>query len=172
MRTWAWQIAPPLLLLWPASTTHGPSAYYLRGFLTLLALISVCRALYLLFHPEKPYLKLIRPSLTLLIAGLALIYIHGSLKPVRAFMNETATRIQAECNQQGQCPKALQGWSVRKDRYSSQIMNGSWIKWPVLYHTDGKNFELRLYKLLDDAEYISGGVSTPLQLLPNSITRD
>ncbi|MGH8061586.1 MAG: hypothetical protein ACREO7_06180 [Pseudoxanthomonas sp.] len=116
------------------------------------------RIAYLLLHPDKPYARLLRPSIATAICALAILYTHASLVPAREFASATASRLQAECNRQHACPKTVTGWQPRHDRYSSRIDYGKRVRWPVLYHSDGKRFEVRLYKALDVGESWSGGV--------------
>jgi hypothetical protein len=152
------QVAPPLLLLWPASTTHGPALYVTGGLFFLIGMVSLFRIAYLLLHPDKPYARLLRPSIAAGICALAALYTHASLVPAREFASVTATRLQAECNRQNVCPRSIAGWQPRGDRYSSRIDYGKRVHWPVLYHSDGERFEVRLYKALDVGESWSGGV--------------
>ena len=153
------QVAPPIFLLWPASTTHGPSLYLANGLFGLVGLVSCLRVAYFLLHPDRPYRRLLRPVLAASNCLLASLHTQRSLMPARKFAKDTAARIQAQCDLQGQCPTAISGWPTRNDTYSSQINSGTWVQWPVLYHPDGKGFTIRLYKALDINEAWSGGVN-------------
>jgi hypothetical protein len=134
----------------------------MSGLFILVSLISVFRVGYLLLHPDKPRHGLIRPTTAVVICALILSYINLSLAHVRHFAEETASEIQAECNEQRRCPQRIEGWTRRGDRYSSQTKYGRWVEWPILYHTDGQQFEVLLYKTFDLGERWTGGVAKPL----------
>lgn len=150
------QVLPPLLLLWPASTTHGPILYLAGGLFALVAFVSLLRIAYLLLHPDRPYPRLLRPALAVAICALALLHAHLSLVAVRTFARETAMHVQNICKMQRGCPMTIKGWQPRRDRYSSQMNYGRWVQWPVLYRSDGKHFEVRLYKAFDMGESWTG----------------
>ena len=157
--TLALQILPPLLLLWPASTRHGPAIAMFGGIFVIAALFSLFRLAFLFLRPGRPIYKFYRPILTLAICVLVFAHVQLSLRPAREFAKRTASEIQAQCDTHRQCPKTIPNWTPRHDRYSSQTMSGSWVRWPIWYYSDGKRFEVRLYFLLDSGEQWEGGVS-------------
>lgn len=159
------QALPPLLLLGPAMSTHGPSLQMVSGLYVLVGLFSIFRVGYLLLRPDTPRRSLIRPAMAVVICTLILSVISYSLTTARQFAEETASRVQAECSEQGRCPPFIEDWWPRGDRYSSQTKYGQLLQWPILYHTDGQTFEVRMYKALDFSELWTGGVDNPLAKL-------
>ena len=155
----AFQILPPMLLLWPACTRHGPAIAMFGGIFVIAAMFSLFRLAYLFLRPGRPTFKFYRPVLTLAICVLVFAHVQLSLRPAREFAKRTAAEIQAQCDMHRQCPKTIPNWTPRHDRYSSQTMSGSWVRWPIWYYSDGKRFEVRLYFLLDSGEQWEGGVS-------------
>ncbi len=155
----ALQILPPLLLLWPASTRHGPAIVMFGGIFVIAAAYSLFRLASLFLRPGRSSYHFYRPTLTLAICMLVFAHVQLSLRPARAFAKKTASEVQAQCDIHRQCPKTIPDWTPRHDRYSSQTMYGSWVQWPVWYYSDGKRFEVRLYFLLDSGEQWEGGVS-------------
>ena len=157
--TYIVQIVPPLLLLWPASTRHGPALVIFAALLIWVGAFCVIRILLLFAQMNRPRIRFLRPTLTLLVCVLTFMHMHISLRPARAFAEKTASEIQAQCKAHRQCPRVIDGWEPRHDRYSSQVMVGQWVRWPVMYHSDGNKFDIWLYILLDTGEAWSGSVS-------------
>ena len=157
--TVALQVLPPLLLLWPASTRHGPAILMLGGIFVIAAVFSLFRIAFLFLRPDRPHYKFYRPMLTLVICLIVFAHVQLSLRPARDFAKRTASEIQAQCDTHRQCPKTIPNWTPRHDRYSSQTVAGSWVRWPIWYYSDGKHFQVRLYLLLDSGEQWEGGVS-------------
>jgi len=165
-RNLAWQILPPLLLLWPASTRNGPTLY-IAGVLFLI--VSVFSVISILIHPlreNNERIKLVRPILSVTICALAFLHTHLSLHPARIYVNELSKHIQKQCNRQSQCPASIPGWPSKSGHYSSASTYGSYVKWPILYHSNGSEFELRLYIALDIGESSTGGVQKALGASP------
>lgn len=160
-RSLAASVLPPLLLLWPASTTHGPGLFFAGALFLLVGLVSLVRIAWLLLRPERSRSMLLRPVLAVAICGLALAYTQASLVPAREFAREAAAAVQRQCDLERKCPAAIAGWPARHDAYSSQISVGQRVKWPLMYHSDGGQFHIWLYKALDVGEQWSGGVSPP-----------
>ena len=125
----------------------------------LVGLVSIFRIGYLMLHHDKPRGRFIRPTMAAGICVMAMLHTHLSLVPARKLATDTASWAQAQCEERRSCPAAIEGWQPRHDSYSSQTRSGRWVKWPVLYRSDGKRFVVRLYKFLDVGETWAGGVA-------------
>ncbi len=134
-----------------------------NGIFFLIVFACSIRIGVLLLRPEKCYAKLTGPLLAIVICAAGIIIFRYSFDESRKFAKSVATEVQAECNRLGRCPPAIKGWEARHDMYSSQIQHGERIKWIFLYHTDGKEFWITIYRFFDIRENCMGGVGRELK---------
>lgn len=160
-------LALPLLLIWPAaSTTRGGEAFFLTGIYGFVMIFCAARLAWLLrrraLGRATPFRMAIGPLLALAISFAAIAWFNYQLAPVRAYAHAIATQVQADCNRLGGCPAAMTGWARRHDMYSSITVRGDRIKWPLLYRSDGKEFTVTLYLLMESRIDCTGGVGRTL----------
>lgn len=158
----------PLLLIWPvAKTTAGAEVFFLSGIYNFIMIVCAVRIVWLLRRREHrvpaQYRKTIGPALAIAIVLAANFYFGRMLAPVRDYTRTVAAQLQEQCHRLGRCPAAIEGWEPRHDAYSSMTHRGGRIKWPLLYWTDGKEFTVTIYLLLDSRIDCTGGVARELK---------
>jgi len=158
-----WQVLPPLLLVWLAREDWGPGFIFISGVHWFVALYSGIHLGVLLVRRKQPRGLLIRPALALSFSIIALGYFMHSLTLAQAVLDGTGRKIHALCNDRGECPSQLKGWSGTGNTQKFEIRTAG-VRWPLRYTPQGKTFVLHLYKSLDFMDCVEGGVGVDYRI--------
>ncbi len=113
---------------------------------------------------NKDLKRLVRPVLTIVTVIIALYSVSMSFKLAQKYAMEIANQIQKDCNQNSACPEYIEGWQIRSDAFSRDIVYGGLAKYRILYRTNGKEFEMRVRRSIDRFFVIEGGKGKTLKI--------
>jgi len=113
---------------------------------------------------NKDLRRLVRPVLTIVTVIIALYSVNMSFKLAQKYAMEVANQIQKDCNQNSACPEHIEGWQIRSDAFSRDIVYGGLAKYRILYETNGKEFKILVRRSIDKFFLIEGGKGKTLQI--------
>ena len=157
------QFLPPLAVLWPLLARNDNWLYLGAGFALVVALVSMVSLGWRLTRDGRERGRLLRPTLALLMAMLALVYFSGERNLARTHLNGLAQVVQWQCNKYGHCPKSILGWERGEAPVASSMVEGDWVRHRYLYVNEGKRFELRIDLAGNLDESARGGADQKLK---------
>jgi uncharacterized membrane protein len=159
---WLFQIIPPLLMLCVLfATAEATFLVFLVGILALPFLISVISIIVKLIKFSKRKYYLLRPSLTITIFILLVIFANWTYKIALDQTIDEGKMIHRQCNENSVCPDNPVGWQ-REGSITRKNNLGFWLKYPASYYKDKKGgFVISLYRGPDLGHDIRGGVDLP-----------
>jgi len=147
------------------TTNNGSSLVFIAGFFLLPVLISLISiTAKLIFFSKRKY-YLVRPLLTVVIFILIFTIAHWLYDVALEHAIREAELIHKECNENLYCPKIPPGWIVNGNSISKRDL-GTWYTYTASYYYNIESFNIRVYQGPDLGDHITGGIDTPLEVIP------
>ncbi len=163
---WWLQAVPPICVLAPLfGTRSGAALVFLVGFFLIPVLVSLVSIVFKLLAFKQRKYFLLRPTLTILFFLLVLSIAHWSYSVALEDATNAALRVHQQCQSDGVCPAAPEGWSVDERRISRRDL-GKLYKYSASYYYQPESFLIRVYQGPDLGDVIRGGVDAPFSVEP------